>query len=206
MQNRSKASSFLQSEERNILSALSELLVGPCQHPLHHHARDNRNRRRYHHQNVGHDISRTLVCGEEVWAPDVSKLTEQIDDRRGTRPLLRRLVESRSGPAEDHGVGREAATDVQEGGRVAHGAVHCRDGDDEADACDALGDGDVPSALAAAVARPSRAKRHDRAEKIWRGGEKKGGRVVAKVHTTNDSGEEVVETVRRVVGGQHDNL
>ena len=109
MQNRSKASSFLQSEERNILSALSELLVGPCQHPLHHHARDNRNRRRYHHQNVGHDISRTLVCGEEVWAPDVSKLTEQIDDRRGTRPLLRRLVESRSGPAEDHGVGHDHA-------------------------------------------------------------------------------------------------
>lgn len=171
---------YLQSKEvQSIPSFFTQLLISPLQQDLHDGASDNRQERKRHHKHHCFQIPGTVRGREEKWAVDVPKLADDIDDGSCGRPLLGSLVQRGTGPAEDHGVGREAATDVEEGCHVARGVVQGGRGDDEPDAGHGLGDADVVPSFPPAIAGVGGEESGDGSKKVWWRGQDQGESVVA---------------------------
>lgn len=197
---------LLEREQVGGISGISQLAICPPQHTLHDNACHDREQRECHHEKIGLDIPRSVARGEEVWAPDISQLTQQVDDGCCARSLLRSLIERRARPAKDHRVGRKATADVQESCGISGGIVDSGNGDDKADTGYGLWYCNVVSSVLASIAGPRGEKRRTSSNQVWRCREDECERSVTQVEALDNCWEEAIESVGAVVGSEHDHL
>jgi len=135
-----------------------------------------------------------MALREEERRNQVANEAHYIDHSSTRSPLLWRAAQSRNRPRDNQRVGREAATNVQEGSRVARRWAEAGDGDDVADDGDDHGPRDVPAAFFQAVAVPGYEHGCEGCHEVWRGCEEGRHGCGAHIEGAHDGWVEVVET------------
>jgi hypothetical protein len=132
-----------------------KLVVLTCQMPLHDCSDSSSQAREDDLQDHGHSIARLVAVREEVRRPDITQVSENVDNSSSRSSLLGCLTEGRYGPGILQSVGRKATSSVQEHHSVASGGISGGDSDYEAEDGATEWNDDVETTLAAAIRVPS---------------------------------------------------
>lgn len=89
-----------------------QLLVFATQRPFHGQTSQDAQTRKCNHENERENIPGRILASEKVWTPNITHLTEKVDDSRGTSSLFGRLTHCGRSPRIDQRVCRKATRDI----------------------------------------------------------------------------------------------